>query len=113
MECGILHGIKICRDAPIVSNLFFANDTIIFRRATYSELRDGITSERGNRLSASLGVRQIDQYAVYLGIPTNVGRSMTVIFKACEESGKETERPEEQDPISTREIDTRVCTFAY
>lgn len=39
VEDGVLHGIRVCRRAPVVSNLFFADDTIIFGRATEPELR--------------------------------------------------------------------------
>ncbi|KAL8474444.1 hypothetical protein ACS0TY_031057 [Phlomoides rotata] len=34
VERGVLHGVRICRRAPMVSKLFFADDTLIFGRAT-------------------------------------------------------------------------------
>lgn len=108
VESGVLHGIKICRRAPVVSKLFFADDTIIFGRATTTELSrvkriletyetasgqainlhkseimfsSGISEEQGNMLANHLGVVKVMQHAIYLGIPTNVGRSRSVIFR--------------------------------
>lgn len=36
---GDLHGIKICRSAPIISHLFFANDSFLFFRANIRECK--------------------------------------------------------------------------
>lgn len=36
-ERGLLHGIKICRGAPIISHMLFTDDSIIFCKATKSE----------------------------------------------------------------------------
>lgn len=92
----------------MVSNLFFADDIIIFGRATKTELRrvknilasyeaasgqainlnksdimfsSGISTERGNTLAQLLGVRRVHQHAIYLGIPINVGRSRSAVFR--------------------------------
>ncbi|KAL8526160.1 hypothetical protein ACS0TY_015401 [Phlomoides rotata] len=35
---GALHGVRICRGAPRISQLFFADDTLLFGRATATEL---------------------------------------------------------------------------
>lgn len=96
VERGALHGLRICRRAPIVSRLFFANDTIIIGRASKSELghvreilecyeaasgqainlnkseimfSGGVSLERCDILANLIGVRRVDQYATYLGIP--------------------------------------------
>lgn len=36
-EQGRIHGVKVARNAPAVSHLFFADDTILFTRATREE----------------------------------------------------------------------------
>lgn len=86
MEDEVSHRIKICRRAPVVSNLFFADDTIIIGRATEPEVcrvkrileiyesasgqginlrksdimfSQGISEERGNGLAGLLGVRRV------------------------------------------------------
>lgn len=92
VEAGILHGVRICRRAPVVSNLVFADDTIIFGRATEGQainlhksdimFSKGITNERGNHLAGLLGVRRVQQHAIYLGVPINIGRSKSAIFRS-------------------------------
>lgn len=89
-------------------NSFFADDTLVFGRATRPELRrvkeilecyeaasgqainlnnsdimfsGGISLERGLELAAELGVRRVDQHMIYLGIPTHVGRSRSAVFR--------------------------------
>jgi hypothetical protein len=37
VACGDLHGVQICRGAPVVSHLLFADDCFLFCRATIGE----------------------------------------------------------------------------
>ncbi|KAL8481852.1 hypothetical protein ACS0TY_028121 [Phlomoides rotata] len=41
----------------------------------------GISLSRAEALASRLGVRRVDEHAVYLGIPTNFGRSKCDIFR--------------------------------
>lgn len=108
MDRGVLHGVRICRGASVVSNLFFADNTIIFGRKTPTELgcvkrilqsyeeassqainlnkseiifSGGISKERGKELAGMLYVIRVEQHAIYLGVPTNVGQSWIAIFR--------------------------------
>lgn len=90
-----MHGLLICKRAPVVSKLFFANDTLIFCRATVPEIRwvkdilriyeeasgqvinlgkseimfsGGLSEEKGDELAMELGVQRVDQHVVYLGV---------------------------------------------
>ncbi|KAL8490884.1 hypothetical protein ACS0TY_022765 [Phlomoides rotata] len=109
VEKRVLHGVRICHRAPVVSNLFFVDDTLIFSRATQTELigakhilkiyeealgqtinlnksdlmfSSGIFEERGVSLAALLGVRRVEQHSIYLGIPIIVERSHGAVFRS-------------------------------
>lgn len=98
---GEIHGISICRGAPSVSHLLFADDSFLFCKATntaYSYLRHifhlyelasgqninldkscvsfssnmDITAQ--STLANLLGVHRVDAHDHYLGLPTSVGR---------------------------------------
>lgn len=97
----LLHGARICRGAPEISHLFFADDSIIFGRATNQELdcvkhileiyekasgqmvnydkseiafSAGNDGERSTRLAARMGARCVQKHGIYLGMPCMVGR---------------------------------------
>lgn len=99
---GYIHGAVIARGTPSVSHLFFANDTILFMRATIEEAAaiksliqqyesasgqrinlekieitcsSNIKQERKDELAACLGVKAVEQHPKYLGLPTLIGRS--------------------------------------
>lgn len=38
VDCGSLHGVKICRGAPILTHILFADDYFIFFRAKEDEV---------------------------------------------------------------------------
>lgn len=108
MTSGALHGSRVCRGAPAISHLFFADDSITFGRANEREVltmkqalkvyedasgrsinlsksdicfSNGIPEDRVVTLVALLGVNKVDQHYIYLGISTNVGRSKEAIFR--------------------------------
>ncbi|XP_057438408.1 uncharacterized protein LOC130730413 [Lotus japonicus] len=99
IEASTLHGIKIARPAsiPVISHLLFADDNIVFARATTEEASTvmrvlasyervsgpvinfdksmlscsrNVLSPRFNELKPLLGVKVVDSYDRYLGIPT-------------------------------------------
>ncbi|XP_057803430.1 uncharacterized protein LOC131018740 [Salvia miltiorrhiza] len=104
----LIHGARICRTAPHISHLLFADDCIIFGRANSTEIgeiRDilrqyesdsgqlvnlekssiffsgGITVETKLLLARQMGVQCQGQLGTYLGIPSIVGRSKIEIFQ--------------------------------
>lgn len=108
VECGVLHVLRIFRQAPIVLSFFFIDDTIVFGRASVAELgrvreilasyeaaswlainlskskimcSGGLPSDVRIALAGLIGVWCAEQHAIYLGIPINVGRSRSVIFR--------------------------------
>ncbi|XP_074315549.1 uncharacterized protein LOC141651749 [Silene latifolia] len=108
VENNSLHGIRVTTNAPVVSHLFFADDSIIFVRAKESEgqcvkdiLRQyemasgqmvslekttvsfskGTTMARRTGVIGVLGVRMVEEQEKYLGLPMVVGISKQAITK--------------------------------
>lgn len=104
----MLHGLKIANYAPMISHLFFVDDSIIFSRATTKEeshilailnsyeatsgqrinnnkselsCSQNVLSTRFEELTRLLEVKAVESHDKYLGFPTLIGRSKTQIFK--------------------------------
>lgn len=102
-----IHGIKIAPSAPVITNLCFADDTMLFCRATEDDARGlkhildtyaavsgqvinydkssvafskGTATGKKNRVVQILGVQEVEKHAKYLGMPAVVGRSKKEIF---------------------------------
>ncbi|GJT41078.1 reverse transcriptase [Tanacetum coccineum] len=106
---GYIHGVKVCRGAPTISHLFFADDSIFFSRATEEEscrlksILDQYCRASGqvinyekseisfsanveqhvrSRILESLSVREVAYQTKYLGLPSIIGRSKKVVFQS-------------------------------
>ncbi|XP_074304372.1 uncharacterized protein LOC141639082 [Silene latifolia] len=106
VEAGSIHGIRVSNNAPMVSHLLFADDSILFVKANELEASrvKGIlqkyemasgqrvnydkttvsfsqctTEERGRAIAERLGVEVVQEQGKYLGLPTVVGRSKKAI----------------------------------
>lgn len=104
---GSIHGCKICRGAPLITHLLFADDCLLFFRATNSEcetitsiLRSyeaasgqainysksgvffskNVSNDLKTSLSEILGVANPLNTGRYLGLPSLIGRSKKAIF---------------------------------
>ena len=103
-----LHGIKVCRFAPSISHLFFANDSLLFTRANLPEAQKvlnilniyeaasgqvvnvdksevsysrNVSEHMKNELQQSLGFKAVETHDHYLGLPTFIGRSKKIVFQ--------------------------------
>ena len=99
---GKIHGVSVCRIAPKITNLLFVDDSLLFCRETKTEvevvndilktyaqaLGQSINLEKSSvyfsnntpncqkdEIKQILGVREVDWFESYLGLPTLVGRS--------------------------------------
>lgn len=109
---GLIHGIKICRSAPILSHLLFADDSFLFFQANNNEadaIKDilqfyenasgqcinfqksevsfsaNVSSQLCSNLSSRLGVREALGSGMYLGLPFLAGRNKRATFNFIKE----------------------------
>ncbi|XP_057248296.1 putative ribonuclease H protein At1g65750 [Beta vulgaris subsp. vulgaris] len=103
-----IHGAKASRNGPEISHLLFADDSLLFTRATRQEcltivdilnkyeaasgqkinyeksevsFSRGVSCEKKEELITLLHMRQVDRHQKYLGIPALCGRSKKVLFR--------------------------------
>ncbi|CAJ2652835.1 unnamed protein product [Trifolium pratense] len=104
---GGIHGIKIARQAPKISHLLFADDSLLFARASSTEadvilsvlaeyqqasgqvvnldksevsFSQNVRNEEKEMIRNRMGVKTVDNHSKYLGLPVVFGRSKKLIF---------------------------------
>jgi hypothetical protein len=104
---GDVRGVKICRNAPIISHLLFADDCFLFFRATNHEATvmkhilatyeaasgqtinfqkseifcsRNVPQDERNSIANTLGVQAVLGTGKYLGLSSMIGRSKKAIF---------------------------------
>lgn len=104
---GRLHGVRVAPYAPVISNLCFADDTILFCQATVNEAEEvrrilekyahasgqlinlekssmvfspGTLQVVRTQIQGVLGIQIVEKFDKYLGLPAVVGRSKKEVF---------------------------------
>ncbi|XP_073121701.1 uncharacterized protein [Henckelia pumila] len=112
MRSGNIHGIKVAHNAPAISNLFFADDSFLFFRATEEEsirvknylrlyeqasgkkvnyakssisFSPNMPNENKNNICEIFGVRYTSDHGKYLGVPSVIGRNKSEVFSFLKE----------------------------
>jgi hypothetical protein len=107
VACGDLHGVQICRGAPVVSHLLFADDCFLFCRATIGEANllmkilktyeeasgqeinlsksevffsKNLSIAAQEDLSKIMRVKHVLGTGNYLGLPSMIGRKKKEVF---------------------------------
>lgn len=109
-ECtGVIHRIKVARGAPSITHLFFADDALLFARATDTELQcimnilaiyekasgqqvnlrkssvsRNVSVASTTRLGEIINMRLGIDGDKYIGLPMMIGRSKRLIFEGIE-----------------------------
>lgn len=111
-EGNVIHGVSIARKAPLITHLFFADDSMIFGRASvrdaeailgilkhYESLSGqmvymdksevsfskSLSYEVKCRVSSVLGFKEVSSHDKYLGLPTLFKRSKKISFSGIKE----------------------------
>ncbi|KAM1135052.1 hypothetical protein FF1_044067 [Malus domestica] len=75
-QLGLIHGVSICRGAPSITHLLFADDNFLFMKASFKECWRDIQDQ----LAAYLGVTRVDVQDQYLVLPIIFRRNRSEKF---------------------------------
>ncbi|KAL2892194.1 LINE-1 reverse transcriptase-like protein [Bienertia sinuspersici] len=108
----VIHGLKIGKHVQPITHLFFADDSLLFVRATEGEIEAvmeilskyemasgqklnlekseisfsrNIEQEKKNMLQRKLSFKAVEEYEKYLGLPTYVGSSKKKVFQIIQD----------------------------
>ncbi|KAH9722180.1 reverse transcriptase domain-containing protein [Citrus sinensis] len=108
-KAGLIHGVKVARSAPMVSHLFFADDSFLFFRANQQEavlMRDilasyslasgqkvnfnkysisfsaNVLADVASQVCGVLAVNVTSDHGAYLGLPSCIGRNKRAVFQS-------------------------------
>ncbi|XP_021721054.1 uncharacterized protein LOC110688597 [Chenopodium quinoa] len=111
-EKKLIHGARASRNGSEITHLFFADDSLLFTRATRQECsiivdilnkyeatsgqkinleKSEVSFSRGVQLpsqitfSSILGMEMVDNHIKYLGLPTIIGRSKKTVFASVKD----------------------------
>ncbi|KAH9665893.1 putative reverse transcriptase/RNA-dependent DNA polymerase [Citrus sinensis] len=108
-KAGLIHGVKVARSAPMVSHLFFADDSFLFFRANQQEavlMRNilasysrasgqkvnfnkssisfsaNVLADVASQVCGVLAVNVTSDHGAYLGLPSCIGRNKRAVFQS-------------------------------
>ncbi|CAM8956265.1 unnamed protein product [Rhodiola kirilowii] len=111
-EGGLIEGIKICRNAPVITHLMFADDCVLFLKARsdsvdriseilrrYEEISGqkvnyaksemvcskNVPEELKLRFKDELQFKMVESHSSYLGLPLIFSNKKTILFRQIEE----------------------------
>ncbi|KAL9667623.1 hypothetical protein QQ045_001986 [Rhodiola kirilowii] len=111
-ELGLIEGVKICKNAPIVTHLMFADDCMLFLKAreesvtwirdilkNYEEVSGqkinymkskgvcskGVAAAFKDKVKDRLQVSLVDSHSIYLGLPLIFSNKKVAMFRMIEE----------------------------
>ncbi|KAL9689163.1 hypothetical protein QQ045_033596 [Rhodiola kirilowii] len=107
-ELGLIRGVRLCRGAPLITHLMFADDCVFFLKAKHDSVdwvreilsryekisgqkvnyaksemvcSKNATEDLRNKFVEKLHLRAVDSHSKYLGLPLSFGNRKTWLFR--------------------------------